>query len=229
MLNIIKSDVYRLSKGKKIPLYLLLIFNHWLFSDFWTAFSVSETPLYKLRMKGHCVLYIFMILVVNSIFTADIRNRTVKNTLSSVSDRSTYFFAKFMHIQIIAILTVTVCDFLLFLTYFDSRYRYSDHDYGRDTAAAIGEAVFINFLHITIISAVAAFLFFMAVSFAKWDVLRPLSILAFLFFVPVLGYAFSITSVTPFSFISIGISVLCILITFTLTKSGHKIFVKTEF
>ncbi len=115
MLNMAKADLYRIFRSKGMYIFLGLIVLCYAMSiisktmvGFFNGFDptgVTEGFKLDMRMLGFSFNYYYLMLIpVSVVLLADFNEKTIKNTLSSVTSKSRYFIFKWLILQCIGIL-----------------------------------------------------------------------------------------------------------------------------
>ena len=103
MLNIIRSDIYRIKKGPGIYIFAAVLI--------YIAISCA------VRNSGFQLFYILIAVSIPSyIFIAkDISGGSIKNTLSSVTSRKKYFFSKLLLTEIFECISLIIADCIIWI------------------------------------------------------------------------------------------------------------------
>ncbi|MBO5349351.1 MAG: hypothetical protein J6A89_05995 [Clostridia bacterium] len=88
MINIIKSDLYRIFKGKAI--YVLLTIIVLIISPQIIFFKTTVAEI----ISGNNDLYFAFIVIIVSVILSDFSNSTIKNTIACAITKKTYYFSK---------------------------------------------------------------------------------------------------------------------------------------
>ncbi|MBR2176093.1 MAG: hypothetical protein IJ861_04000 [Clostridia bacterium] len=229
MLNIMKADIYRMIKYKTIFAYLILIFMVYSMGEFAFAFihNSSGIPISLLKMGFNGRLYFPFILIVYTLYTEDFKYKTLKNTISCVTNRKPYFLSKFILSIIIAALSIILCDYLAYNDYYQDTIKY-----GTELTHPVSEIIIIICLHIPIMTLAASFLTLLAIALRRDYLFIPTAILLPILPFPIIAVlynAFDTIVKSPYSPEAFSVSAFCTLLTAAGAAAGYYLFKSIDF
>ena len=126
MLNIIKSDLYRIIKSSGFIFFIVVMFfmlettaihNGCFQLDFrafiYTDYDYVTTNNILSQIASNNLYYFLMIIPAFVFINTDLSNHSVKNTITSVTDKTKYYFAKFILTELFSIVVLVVSNGLL--------------------------------------------------------------------------------------------------------------------
>lgn len=126
MINMMKADLYRMTKSRGMWIFCAAVFFTYLLSiAFKEAGGVNlgigamigaEGIKMDIEQVGmNFTFYFLLIIPVFCIITADFSENTIKNTLTSAISRKTYFCTKFIFTELFNCISFFVCNILFYI------------------------------------------------------------------------------------------------------------------
>lgn len=124
MINMMKADIYRLSKSKGMYIYALILLISYAATiiyresggvTFGAPLNAPEGVKLDIQQLGFNFTYYFLLLIpVFGIISADLSERTVKNTISSGVSRKDYFISKSVFAFIYSLIVFIIPNYLFY-------------------------------------------------------------------------------------------------------------------
>ena len=121
MLNIIKSDLYRIIKSSGFIFFIVVMFfmlettaihNGCFQLDFrafiYTDYDYVTTNNILSQIASNNLYYFLMIIPAFVFINTDLSNHSVKNTITSVTQKTIYYFAKVILTELFSIFVIVV-------------------------------------------------------------------------------------------------------------------------
>lgn len=182
MINIIKADLYRMTKSKGILIFwisLIVMFALTIFLK--DNMAIGAMPIMETKMEDikldirqlffSANFYFLLIFPVYNIIVAEFSEKTIKNTISSSIDKNLYFISKFILTQIYSIGTFVLSN----LVFYAANRLINGTEYSSDFGkfmSYVGWQCFVIFMLVNVLMA-AAFLFAKATLFNSITIIFP--------------------------------------------------------